>query len=569
LLTILPELPDQSVVRQILADEIGHYCHVILARRPVSDWAAIQAQTASARLVLDSLRRLESEMDEAWSPQEERLKSACLEAWTRQVGHLAGQGHFEEALTLLQMDEWVWFGEWHRAHGRRRVHLAQTEALCVEADRAVAEGRVADARAHLTAARQSALQVGDPSLVERCDIRLARLAPHDRDPDRGELWELLAARQFEPLLARAEQLQSERPGDPAVAAVRAASIQRLLEAAEMALLNGQYPEARAMAALALKYAPESSRARAVEQATDDRAVGRLVAEVENAIHARRFDDADRLLNEGFGLSPDNQRLLDLSRKLLVARHQAGAGRSEEYDAALREFLYARSERRVEDALESYLRMRALAADAAETAQAWTWIGREYVDHIRRQLEADSSPGTAERLLTSLGRLTCLDRGLPAASELEEQLTRAVRGSEQDRQHRSAELLGRAEKAYNERDPQAALSLIRELEELDDPKYRAATESCRNSVLLQLQRRIDALLGENTGDSLATAETLLDVLQQWDETAAAPRVARRTEQANRKLRSEVVINPVENRDPGKLRQRIRSWWIGRRGGGGVE
>ena len=425
LLVLLPELPDKSVVRQILSDEIGSFCDRIRQIPPGPDWGGLQARTAVARLLMTSFQNLLSETnsdgspagqagspgDDKPAPEIDRLRPVCLQAWAREVEYLRASGRYDDALMLLDMEEWRWFGEPERIQLQRRVYLAKTEALCAAADQATSEARTEDAYRFLAEARESASRAGDSTLVESCDVRLARVALSDSEPDDADLRQLLAAGNFEELLARYEQLVREHSAGPAAIACRSAAIVRLVESAETALRNRHFSEAIKTARLVLSYEPESSRAKAVERAACDNSIDRVAAEVQNAIDRGSFDEASVLLNTAFETDPANPRLIELHRALVAACCETVAGGSDEYDHALQSFLESKAAQNVQTAFESLLKMRTLAPSSAQTLRAWPWIANEFVEYIKRRLEADASPETAQSLLRELNRLLAIDAEL--------------------------------------------------------------------------------------------------------------------------------------------------------------
>jgi eukaryotic-like serine/threonine-protein kinase len=379
---------------------------------------------------------LRARLDQIRALQEQALKADRLVSEAKQ--QLDAQnltGAFRSASEALEVDPEnsranqlisMIHGEMERRDNRRKLdeglNRAKTLVLLQTYDEAIA-----------VLSDLATSNPDEPAIVELLENARREKAHQERRQRRwreiGAAREALQERQFEPVIARLEALQSEFTGDPEIG-------QLLLFARE-------------------EFAAYK-RAEAIDKA------GR---EVQSLIESERFDDALRVVEQVLNLYPGDPTLTRLLQSTAVAKNSWQ--RRLAVDDCLRSCELLRREGKLEDALRYVNSTMLESTEEPRLTDLRSLLQREYdawrkADALRRDIEAAQrylAEGNPDQAISVAERIR---RSNPEEAKAAEILTRARHQKEQQEQHAYLQKqLQRIAALEQAQDWKGALAIVRE------------------------------------------------------------------------------------------------------------
>jgi tetratricopeptide (TPR) repeat protein len=530
LLALLPQIPDQELVTEILIAEINEYGESLRHRQPADDWQALQSTVAAVWHCLERYRqRAASGAPEAGngastprepSAVESYLAQLCWDAWSQQIQHFIIKGEYGTALGLLERSETFWFAKDHLPHWRWSVYTAICERHYANGTVALQGNDLAGAARCFADALAAAKEADNKELINSCESQLTRLARTRAQRQHADIQAKIDAEQYEDAAQSCREEIDQHPDDTSLRQLLDTALRHLLLQAEEAARAERWDLITAKVETVLRHRPNEQHAQDLLARARAGTAEILLARAHNEYTKRNLAEARRLCEEILAIDPRHPVALNLKRTLDIFEAADWQAAFSNYDQAYQRFCAALATRQFRGAFTAAVELYESDPTNELTTAACDWAFPCLVEDQRRKLHRDPGAAASEAFIEHLDRLLLIRPTFAPALDLRVEVARVQSTIDPARSEQAENVLADAREALTNRDPEKSLECVATVLELGDPKHALAAHGIRAHALEMAATMATHQIRDPSEASLASAEHLIDLLSKWQHAEAA-------------------------------------------------
>ena len=537
--TLLPDIPYQRIVENILIDE-AQWVGLQVARADLSgDWTALWDHITAVRQIADqiSLRFNQSVTgssvatrvpEDGEDPQSgafvgtdtheisassviEHLKATCIEVWTRQLTHLMHRGKYETAEHLVESSPpLVWFAGGELDTWRRKLFTEQANIAIARGVACFEAGDEANGLQHWLSAERAAENAKDSGLAKEIRDRIQRVTQPDLPrADLDSLHGLMNQGEYESALRKVDNAGKKFPASEKLPILRRHAVDGVINQIERAIESEAWDVAIDTARSLLSVVSGHHRTIALLNSAlagrrDNRLASARAAFAHNDLKAAG-EFAKSVLTE---FPQDNDAHGIIRDVEIRSSVDFGSGEAK-YGDALRNFTECKAEFDAVAAFDYLLKLRELGRDREETKDATTWCLAKFVDHLRSELEQSRTKDVAEKLDIEIEKIFSIAPKDPTALAFREELAQVRKEHDIRRRQESEASLDEAAKTLIEdRDPLTAFDALQIVEELAYEGHTMQLVELRARATALIRTQIENCLDNPTPECMGQVPRLL-------------------------------------------------------------